>query len=97
MPVCAASSPTPTYPPTHPPTTTPQIAKLLIIPFVCFVESSFLGRTFSREVVSSIVLVICGVAVVTGGWLHVCPLRPSGRATRLSVVGWLQAINVQAA
>ncbi|PSC69736.1 UDP-galactose transporter 2 [Micractinium conductrix] len=42
-----------------------QIAKLLIIPFVCFVESSFLGRTFSREVVSSIVLVICGVAVVT--------------------------------
>ncbi|PSC70006.1 UDP-galactose transporter 2 [Micractinium conductrix] len=41
-----------------------QTAKLLIIPFVCFVESSFLGRTFSREVVSSIVLVICGVAVV---------------------------------
>ncbi|KAL4418890.1 hypothetical protein ABPG77_002633 [Micractinium sp. CCAP 211/92] len=42
-----------------------QIAKLLIIPFVCFVESSFLGRSFSREVVSSILLVIAGVAVVT--------------------------------
>ncbi|KAL4443256.1 hypothetical protein ABPG75_010993 [Micractinium tetrahymenae] len=42
-----------------------QIAKLLIIPFVCFAESSFLGRSFSREVVSSIMLVILGVAVVT--------------------------------
>ncbi|EFN56685.1 hypothetical protein CHLNCDRAFT_16992, partial [Chlorella variabilis] len=42
-----------------------QIAKLLIIPFVCFVESSFLGRTFSQEVVGSILLVIVGVAVVT--------------------------------
>ena len=47
----------------------PQIAKLLIIPFVCFIESSFLGRTFSREVVSSILLVCTGVAVVTGGCL----------------------------
>lgn len=42
-----------------------QIAKLLIIPFVCFIESSFLGRTFSREVMSAIMLVIAGVAVVT--------------------------------
>ncbi|KAI7840628.1 hypothetical protein COHA_005650 [Chlorella ohadii] len=42
-----------------------QIAKLLIIPFVCFIESSFLGRTFTREVLSSIVLVVAGVAVVT--------------------------------
>lgn len=42
-----------------------QIAKLLIIPFVCFIESFFLGRTFSREVVSSILLVVLGVAVVT--------------------------------
>lgn len=43
-----------------------QIAKLLIIPFVCFIESSFLGRTFTRKVLSSIVLVVAGVAVVTG-------------------------------
>lgn len=50
--------------PTHP--SPAQIAKLLIIPFVCFVESSFLGRTFTREVVASIMLVVAGVAVVTG-------------------------------
>ncbi len=49
-----------------PPALPPQIAKLLIIPFVCFIESSFLGRTFTREVLSSIVLVVAGVAVVTG-------------------------------
>jgi hypothetical protein len=42
----------------------PQIAKLLIIPFVCFVERFYLGRTFSREVMMSIMLVITGVAVV---------------------------------
>jgi solute carrier family 35 protein E3 len=42
-----------------------QIAKLLIIPFVCFVESFFLGRTFTGEVVGSIVLVILGVAVAS--------------------------------
>lgn len=60
--------------PTHLParSPSPQIAKLLIIPFVCFVESSFLGRTFTREVSAAIVLVVAGVAVVTGaaaaGW-----------------------------
>lgn len=43
-----------------------QIAKLLVIPFVCFVESSFLGYTFTRQVVASILLVVAGVAVVTG-------------------------------
>jgi solute carrier family 35 protein E3 len=42
-----------------------QIAKLLVIPFVCFVESSFLGYTFTRQVVASILLVAAGVAVVT--------------------------------
>lgn len=42
-----------------------QIAKLLIIPFVCLIERFYLGRIFSREVVGSILLVICGVAVVT--------------------------------
>ena len=58
-----------THPVVWPPPHQPQIAKLLIIPFVCFIESSFLGRTFSREVVSSILLVCTGVAVVTGGCL----------------------------
>ena len=41
-----------------------QIAKLLIIPFVCLVERFYLGRVFSREVVASILLVILGVAIV---------------------------------
>lgn len=42
-----------------------QIAKLLIIPFVCFVERFYLGRVFSRETVASIGVVVTGVAVVT--------------------------------
>ena len=63
----ARAHPPATSPATPPhPTPPPQIAKLLIIPFVCFVESSFLGRTFSQEVVGSILLVIVGVAVVSG-------------------------------
>ncbi len=41
-----------------------QIAKLLIIPFVCLIERFYLGRVFAREVVASILLVICGVAIV---------------------------------
>ena len=41
-----------------------QIAKLLIIPFVCLIERFYLGRVFSREVVGAILLVICGVAIV---------------------------------
>ena len=36
----------------------PQIAKLLIIPFVCFVERFYLGRVFSRETVASIGVVV---------------------------------------
>eukprot|EP00887_Chlorella_sp_A99_P001053 scaffold14.g1053.t1 len=46
------------------------IAKLLIIPFVCFVERVYLGRTFSRETVASIGVVVVGVAVVTVEDLH---------------------------
>lgn len=42
-----------------------QIAKLLIIPFVCAIERFYLGRTFSREVVATIGVVIVGVAIVT--------------------------------
>ena len=42
----------------------PQIAKLLIIPFVCLVEKFWLGREFSKGVVVSVVTVVAGVAVV---------------------------------
>ena len=42
----------------------PQIAKLLIIPFVCAVESAWLGKVFSRSVIGSIVTVVAGVAIV---------------------------------
>jgi len=42
-----------------------QIAKLLIIPFVCAIERFYLGRVFTREVVATIGLVILGVAIVT--------------------------------
>lgn len=41
-----------------------QIAKLLIIPFVCFVEWFYMGRTFTREVATTILVVIIGVAIV---------------------------------
>lgn len=41
-----------------------QIAKLLIIPFVCVVEKFWLGREFSTGVVTSVVTVVTGVAIV---------------------------------
>ena len=41
-----------------------QIAKLLIIPFVCLVEHFWLGKTFSRSVIVSVVTVVIGVAIV---------------------------------
>lgn len=42
-----------------------QIAKLLIIPFVCLVEKFWLGRVFTSSVITSVIIVILGVAVVT--------------------------------
>lgn len=42
-----------------------QIAKLLIIPFVCLVEKFWLGKEFTRGVVTSVLVVVTGVAVVT--------------------------------
>ncbi|CAK0784935.1 hypothetical protein CVIRNUC_008140 [Coccomyxa viridis] len=42
-----------------------QIAKLLIIPFVCGVESVWLGKVFSRSIIASIFTVVAGVAIVT--------------------------------
>lgn len=41
-----------------------QIAKLLIIPFVCLVEKFWLGKEFTRGVVTSVLVVVTGVAVV---------------------------------
>lgn len=41
-----------------------QIAKLLIIPFVCLVELFWLRRTFTPQTVMSILVVILGVGVV---------------------------------
>lgn len=41
-----------------------QIAKLLIIPFVCLVERFWLGKQFSARVIMSVVTVVCGVGVV---------------------------------
>jgi hypothetical protein len=42
----------------------PQIAKLLIIPFVCLVEHFWLGKRFSVRVIMSVVTVVLGVGVV---------------------------------
>ena len=41
-----------------------QIAKLLIIPFVCLVEKFYLGRKFTPSTVTSIIVVVTGVAIV---------------------------------
>lgn len=41
-----------------------QIAKLLIIPFVCAVEHFWLGKVFSRSVIASVLVVVAGVAIV---------------------------------
>lgn len=42
-----------------------QVAKLLIIPFVCGVEAVWLGRRFPARVVAAIAVVVVGVALVT--------------------------------
>jgi solute carrier family 35, member E3 len=42
-----------------------QVAKLLIIPFVCAVEAVWLGRRFPPRVVAAIAVVVMGVALVT--------------------------------
>jgi hypothetical protein len=41
-----------------------QVAKLLIIPFVCGVERLWLGRRFSRQVTAAVGVVVVGVAIV---------------------------------
>lgn len=41
-----------------------QIAKLLIVPFVCLVEKFWLGREFTRGIVIAVLVVVTGVAVV---------------------------------
>ena len=42
-----------------------QVAKLLIIPFVCGVERVWLGRRFTPAVTAAVGVVIVGVAIVT--------------------------------
>lgn len=37
----------------------------MIIPFVCFVERFYLNRSFSRETIGAILVVVFGVAIVT--------------------------------
>ncbi len=41
-----------------------QIAKLLVIPFVCLVERFYFGRIFSNQVLATIFTVIVGVSIV---------------------------------
>ena len=41
-----------------------QVAKLLIIPFVCGVERAWFGRRFSRQVTAAVAVVVVGVAIV---------------------------------
>lgn len=41
-----------------------QISKLMIIPFVCFVEAFWLKRKFTIPIISCVLVVIAGVAVV---------------------------------
>ena len=41
-----------------------QIAKLLIIPFVCLVEAFWLGKVFTRSIIGSVLTVVAGVAIV---------------------------------
>lgn len=53
-----------------------QVAKLLIIPFVCLVEKFWFGRRFSAGVVASVATVAIGVAVVT-----VTDLSPSSSSS----------------
>ena len=41
-----------------------QVAKLLVIPFVCLVECCWLGRVFTKPVIASVLTVVMGVAIV---------------------------------
>lgn len=41
-----------------------QVAKLLVIPFVCMVEAVWFGRRFNTATLLSIMTVIVGVATV---------------------------------
>ena len=53
-----------------------QVAKLLIIPFVCLVEKFWFKRRFSAGVVASVATVAIGVAVVT-----VTDLKPNASSS----------------
>ena len=63
-----------------------QVAKLLIIPFVCLVEKFWFDRRFSAGVVASVATVAVGVAVVT-----ITDLSPSASASSAASGGLLGA------
>ena len=60
-----------------------QIAKLLIIPFVCLVEAFWLGKVFTRSVVGAVLTVVAGVAIV-------CVARWPPCMHSAFAVAWLQ-------
>lgn len=67
-----------------------QVAKLLIIPFVCIVELVWLKKTFTLPVVASVLTVVTGVAIV---W--VCsPRDPPPPLERLPWQGARRACDV---
>lgn len=68
-----------------------QVAKLLIIPFVCLVEKFWFGRRFSAGVIASVATVAVGVAVVT-----VTDLSPSPSSSTAAVSGGLLGACVAA-
>jgi len=41
-----------------------QISKLMIIPFVCFMEAFWMKRKFTLPIIASVMVVIAGVAIV---------------------------------
>lgn len=55
-----------------------QIAKLMVVPFVCLIEFFWLGKRYSYGMVGAILVVVMGVAIVTvesvegGSMLGVC-------------------------
>lgn len=51
-----------------------QISKLMIIPFVCFMEAFWMKRKFTLPIIASVLVVIAGVAIVTVTDMSVNPL-----------------------
>ena len=69
-----------------------QIAKLLIIPFVCLVERCWLGRVFTKPVILSVLTVVTGVAIV---YAALSPPRGLARAPCLTCLTGIRLGDVQ--